>query len=103
VLTPLRVGFKFHINTGESHPLPEHPQSLGRRERRGTDEHEVRHPLRDGRGTIEDAWHTVTRKADAIRIAKQAAKTTVCEDVVRVWVDDLCKDLGVVSFTTKFA
>lgn len=54
-------------------------------------------------GTIEDAWHTVTRKAEAIRIAKQVAKTTVCTDVVRVWVDDLCKDLGIASFTTKFA
>ena len=54
-------------------------------------------------GTIEDAWHTVTRKADALQIAKRAAKNTVCADVVRVWVDDLCADLGVASFTTKFA
>ena len=54
-------------------------------------------------GTLEDAFHTTTRKADAIRAAKAAAKTTICTDVVRVWVDDMCAGLGIASFTTKFA
>lgn len=54
-------------------------------------------------GTLEDAFHVTTRKADALRAAKLAAKTTVCTDVVRVWVDDLCSELGIASFKTKFA
>ncbi|TDR27764.1 hypothetical protein [Aquamicrobium defluvii] len=54
-------------------------------------------------GTLEDAFHVTTRKAEAVRAAKIAAKTTVCTDVVRVWVDDLCAELGIASFATRFA
>jgi hypothetical protein len=61
----------------------------------------VRYETADG--TLEDALHVTTRKADAIRFAKIAAKTTVCVDVVRVWVDDLCTEMGVASFKTRFA
>lgn len=61
----------------------------------------VRYETADG--TLEDAFHVTTRKADAIRAARSAAKNTVCTDVVRVWVDNLCTELGVASFNTKFA
>jgi hypothetical protein len=61
----------------------------------------VRYETADG--TVEEAFHITTRKADAIRAARFAAKTTVCTDVVRVWVDELCTELGVASFDTKFA
>jgi hypothetical protein len=61
----------------------------------------VRYETADG--TLEDAFHVTTRKADAIRAAKAAAKSTVCTDVVRVWVDNLCTELGVTSFNTRFA
>ena len=54
-------------------------------------------------GTLEDAFHVTTRKADAIRTARYAAKTTACTDIVRVWVDNLCTELGVASFNTRFA
>ena len=54
-------------------------------------------------GTVEDPFHTTSRKADAIGAAKRAAKETVCTDVVRVWVEDLCADLGIASFKTRFA
>lgn len=61
----------------------------------------VRYETADG--TIEDAFHVTTRKADALRTARYAAKTTSCADVVRVWVDDLCTELGIASFKTKHA
>lgn len=48
-------------------------------------------------GTIEEAYHHTSRKADAIRFARHAAKTTICTDIVRVWVDDTKTDLGVFS------
>lgn len=54
-------------------------------------------------GTLEDAFHITTRKAEAIRAAKAAAKNTVCTDVVRVWVDNLSAEIGVASFNTRFA
>lgn len=54
-------------------------------------------------GTIEAPYHTTSRKADAIRAARLAAKTFIGADIVRVWVDDLCAELGIVSFNTKNA
>lgn len=54
-------------------------------------------------GTLEEAFHVTTRKADAIRAAKFAAKNTICTDVVRVWVDNLCTEIGIASFNTRFA
>lgn len=61
----------------------------------------VRFETRDG--TLEDAFHTTNRKSDAVRLARWSAKNMSCDDVVRVWVDNLCEELGVASFTTKFA
>lgn len=49
-------------------------------------------------GTLEDAYHTMPRKADAIRAARAAAKASVCQDVVRYWVDDTSTELGIASF-----
>ena len=49
-------------------------------------------------GTLEDAYHFVARKADAIKFARQHSKTTACADVVRFWVDDTKTELGVASF-----
>jgi len=54
-------------------------------------------------GTLEDPFHTMTRKADAVRAAKKAAKDFIGADIVRVWVDDLCTDLGIASFKTNHA
>jgi len=49
-------------------------------------------------GTLEDAYHFMPRKADALRAARVAAKTSVCPDVVRIWVDDTKTELGVHAF-----
>lgn len=49
-------------------------------------------------GTLEDAYHCMSRKADALRAAKWAAKNMSCADVVRVWVDDTKTELGVAHF-----
>lgn len=54
-------------------------------------------------GTLEDAWHFASSKAEAIRVARCSAKTSIMTDVVRVWVDDTRTDLGVASFPTRFA
>lgn len=54
-------------------------------------------------GTLEDPYHTVSRKRDAIKFARQAAKDFIGADIVKVWVDDLCADLGIASFETKQA
>lgn len=54
-------------------------------------------------GTLEEPYHRTSRKADALRAGRAAAKTVVSADVVRVWVDDLCAELGIASFNTKFA
>ena len=48
--------------------------------------------------TLEEAYHFMSRKADAIRAAKWAAKNSADMDVVRIWVDDTCTDLGIASF-----
>ena len=53
-------------------------------------------------GSIEDAYHHMSRKADAIREAKRAAKDTSCTDVVRIWVDDIRSEMGIASFKTKY-
>lgn len=49
-------------------------------------------------GTLEDAYHTMPRKADAIRAARVAAKSSACPDVVRFWVDDTATEIGIASF-----
>ena len=54
-------------------------------------------------GTLEDAYHCMSRKDDALRAAKRAAKTSACVDVTRIWVDDTRTGLGVASFTTDHA
>lgn len=54
-------------------------------------------------GTVEDVFHKMPVKADALRAAKIAAKNMSCADVVRVWVDDICEDIGIASFPTKYA
>jgi hypothetical protein len=59
----------------------------------------IRYETRDG--TLEEPFHVTTRKADALRAARISARTTVCTDVVRVWVDNLCTDLGIASFKTQ--
>ena len=54
-------------------------------------------------GTLENPYHFMSRKAEAVRAARLAAKSIVSPDVVRVWVDDMCAELGVASFKTPFA
>lgn len=49
-------------------------------------------------GTLEPAYHHMPRKADALKAAKRAAKDTICQDVVRIWVDDTKTETGVQSF-----
>jgi len=49
-------------------------------------------------GTLEAAYHFMPRKADAIAAARRAAKSSVCPDVVRIWVDDTKTELGVQAF-----
>jgi hypothetical protein len=51
-------------------------------------------------GTLEDAFHHMARKRDAITAARRAAKESICPDVVRFWVDDTKTELGVASFDT---
>lgn len=52
-------------------------------------------------GTIEDAYHTMPRKADAIAAARRAARDVVSPDVVRIWVDDTKTELGIKAFEVK--
>jgi hypothetical protein len=49
-------------------------------------------------GTLEDAAFTMSRKADAIRSARNWSKTCACADVVRVHVDDTRTDIGIAAF-----
>jgi predicted component of type VI protein secretion system len=49
-------------------------------------------------GTLEDAAHTVVRKADAIRFARNWSKTCACSDVVRIHVDDTTTEVGIAAF-----
>ena len=65
--------------------------------------HAARYALRfeTADGTIEEAYHFMDRKADAIAAARRAAKDTVCADVVRIWVDDMKTDLGVKAFEVR--
>jgi hypothetical protein len=49
-------------------------------------------------GTLEDAAYTVARKADAIRSARQWAKTIACTAVARILVDASTTALGVAFF-----
>lgn len=46
-------------------------------------------------GTLEEPFHYMVRKDNAIRAAKLAARDTACLDIVRVHVDDTRTDLGV--------
>jgi len=52
-------------------------------------------------GTLEDAYHFMACKADAIRAAKNAAKNTSCADVVRFHVDDTKTEIGVFAVEVK--
>lgn len=46
--------------------------------------------------TIEDAFHHIATKREAIRITKHlATKTWHPDDAVAIWVDDTKTDLGV--------
>lgn len=52
-------------------------------------------------GTLEEPYHHMSRKADAIAAARRAARDVVSPDVVRVWVDDTRTELGIASFETR--
>lgn len=45
-------------------------------------------------GTLEEPFHYLPRKADALRAARACAKGCAA-DTVRVWVDDTRTDIGV--------
>jgi hypothetical protein len=49
-------------------------------------------------GSMEAPYWSTSRKADALRAAKLAAKNSACPDVVRIWVDDTRTDIGIASF-----
>lgn len=49
-------------------------------------------------GTLEDAVYTMSRKAEAIRAARNWSKTCACPDVVRIHVDDTATELGIAAF-----
>lgn len=49
-------------------------------------------------GTIEAAYHHMSRKADALAAARRACKDVVSPDVVRIWVDDTTTDIGIKFF-----
>ena len=51
-------------------------------------------------GTLEEAYHCMSRKADAIRAARHAAKNSASPDVVRIHVDDTKTELGIAAFST---
>jgi hypothetical protein len=53
----------------------------------------LRSELKDS--TLEEAFHFLPRKVDAIRVARLIAKTNSSPDVVRIWVDDTRTDLGI--------
>lgn len=52
-------------------------------------------------GTLEDAFHFMTRKDWALAAARRAAADCVCPDVVRIWVDDTRTELGVKAFEVR--
>ena len=52
-------------------------------------------------GTIEDAYHFMSRKDLALAAAKRAAADCACSDVVRVWVDDTNTETGVKAFEVR--
>lgn len=52
-------------------------------------------------GTLEDAYHHMSRKADAISAARRAAKESISADVVRFHVDDTRTEMGVAVFEVK--
>lgn len=53
-------------------------------------------------GTVDEPYHHMTRKADAIRAARRAVKGTICPDLVRIWVDDTRTGVGM-AFVRKGA
>lgn len=54
-------------------------------------------------GTLEDAYHHMNRKAEAIAAARRAARDVASPDIMRVWVDDTRTELGIASFETRHA